>query len=155
MTAYAHAFVQASGAIETSLLNSAASNISIIPRSESSPVVGLETVLKYRITYVPGILVSGLIGITFCAAIVIGLTAAAWGSVSLQSMRLVDGLRFVIDFAGTMKADDSLVEVSTWSRERLVRWADGTSLRYVLERKGEEIETSGRTIRLMNTTRDS
>jgi hypothetical protein len=149
MTAYAHAFVQASGAIETSLLNSAVSNNSRVPLPVSYPLAGVETVLKYRMTYVPGILVFGLIDLTLCAAIVLGMTATAWNSMALRYMRLVDGLRFVVDFAETMRADEGLDDASAWSRARLERWADSIRLRYSVNATGDEIGEGTRRIKLV------
>jgi hypothetical protein len=149
MTAYAHAFVQASGAIETSLLNSAVSNNSMVHLTVSYTLAGVETVLKYRMTYVPGILVFGLIGLTLCAATVLGLTATAWDSMALRSMRLVDGLRFVVDLAEAMRADENLADASAWSRPRLERWTDGIRLRYVVNATSDESEGESQHIKLV------
>jgi hypothetical protein len=149
MTAYAHAFVQASGAIETSLLNSAVSNSTLVPRPETFKVAGVETALKYRMTYVPGLLVLGLIGLILCAGIVLGMTVSSWGSMSPRSTRLVDGLRFVVDFAATMRRDEELHDANTWSRARLERWANSTQLRYEFDATDKKDKRGNNYIQLM------
>ncbi|ORX96297.1 hypothetical protein BCR34DRAFT_619731 [Clohesyomyces aquaticus] len=143
MTAYAHAFVYASGAIETIMINSAVSNVSTVPNPRKYDVSGMQTTLKYQMTYIPGILVSGLITLTPRAAIVFGPVIASRGSLSMKSMREVDGLRFAVDFAEAVREDEMLVDASTWKRETLEEWADGVRLRYVIDGKGDDGDTNG------------
>jgi hypothetical protein len=64
-------------------------------------------------------------------------------------MRLVDGLRFVVDLAETMRADENLADASAWSRARLERWTDGIRLRYVVNVTSDEGEGESQHIKLV------
>jgi hypothetical protein len=152
MKAYAHAFVYASGAVETSLLNSASAGyISRARRPESYHIPGMETVLKYRMTYVPGILLFGLLTLITCAAIVLGMTVASWSSVAFRPMRVVDGPRFVVDFAEAVKGNEGLADAAVRSRRTLEKWADSTRLRYVVSASDEGKERGKGYIQLVQT----
>jgi hypothetical protein len=70
-------------------------------------------------TYIPSLLVFGLVTLTLCVIAVVGFTVYSRHSISRRSMRIVDGLRFIVDFAEAIQDDKAFVDVSTWSRARL------------------------------------
>lgn len=152
MEAYANAFVYASGAVEASMLNSESASYSWhLPQPERYPITGMERVLKYRMTYVPGILLFGLLAMTLCAAIVLGMTVASWSSVAFRSMRVVDGPRFVVDFAEAVKADDGLADAAVGDRRTLEKWTDGIRLRYMVGAPDESRDGDEGHIQLVQT----
>lgn len=61
-------------------------------------VSGLHSVLKYRITYILGILLGGLLSLIVSSSIVLEISVYLLNTLSVQKGRLVDGLRFVVDF---------------------------------------------------------
>jgi hypothetical protein len=143
MTAYAQAFLYASVAIENIMLNLASSNHTRALRLERYPVAGHQSVLRYRTTYTRGVLVFGLVTLTLCAAIIVGMLVYSRRSISSRSTEVVDGLRFVLDFAVAVREDEALVDASTWSRARLEKWAGGLKFRYTVAKNdvdGRECE---------------
>jgi hypothetical protein len=111
----------------------------------------MHTVLKYRMTYVPGILLFGVLTLTMCAAIVLGMTVASWSSVAFRPMRVVDGPRFVVDFAEAVKGNEGLADAAVGSRRILEKWADSIRLRYVVITPDEGKERGKGYIQLVQT----
>ena len=132
MSTFANNFLYAAGVVESSIFNIALLNSTRTPAAYT--VNGLHEVIKYRITYIPGILILGLIGLTTCAALVLGMTLHSWRAArSLWTGQTVDGLRFVADFAPAVKGEEGLVNVDLRDSANLERWGKETMLVYVIE----------------------
>jgi hypothetical protein len=132
MSTFANNFLYAAGMVESIVFN-----IALLNSTRTSPeysVNGLHEVLKYRMTYIPGILILGLIGLTTCAALVLGMTLHSWKAArSLWAGQMVDGLRFVADFAPAMKEVEGLANINVEDRANLEKWGTETNLVYVVE----------------------
>ncbi|KAF1998166.1 hypothetical protein P154DRAFT_524268 [Amniculicola lignicola CBS 123094] len=105
-------------------------------QSEETPIYevsGWEPVLAYRIVYIPGLLLGGLISLTLATAIVAGLQISSWKSIAHQRDRVMDGLRFVTDFATAMRKEENLADVGLWDEKQLERWGSRTKFRYVAQ----------------------
>jgi hypothetical protein len=132
MSTFVNNFLYAAGAVESSLFNIALLNST--RTSTAYTVNGVHEVLKYRMTYIPGILILGLIGLTICAAIVLGMTLPSWRAArSIWTGQMVDGLKFVADFAPAAKGGEGLVDTDVEDRANLERWGKETMLVCVVE----------------------
>jgi hypothetical protein len=134
MSTFANNFLFAAGAMESTLINTALINSTRLQTAPEYTVNGSQEVIKYRITYIPGILIFGLIGLTICAAIALGMTIHSWRIArSVWAGQMVDGLRFVADFAPVMKGEDRLTEADVEDRAKLEKWGKELKLVYVVE----------------------
>lgn len=97
----------------------------------------------YRVTYVPVILLVGLVATVGAAGVVVGMAWWARGTGSARVGRDVDVLRLVVDGVVGLRGDAEgvVAEVARGEKERLERWARGCRVRYeeVLEGDGEMV----------------
>lgn len=128
-TVFAYNFLYAAGRMETAVWD-----IDMTHSKQITKVSGIEEVLRYRISYIPGLLVAGLITISISAAIVFGMTWYSLGTLSAHTDRVLDGLRFVSDFVSAVREDELLADANTWTRNRLDRFGWEVKLRYFVER---------------------
>lgn len=103
------------------------------------PLSGMHSVLKYRITYIPGILLLGLLSLIISAALVLSMSLYSWKSLSVRNGRVVDGLQFVTDFAAAVQDDVALADVEKWNRKDLEEWGKSVKLRYTVVRGDKRI----------------
>lgn len=98
-------------------------------------------VIVYRITYISGLLVLGLVVFAAAAAIPLGMMMCSLEMVALRQWRVVDALRMVVDVAQalgpTMEGDRG-----DWSKAKLGKWANAVMLGYhvVQGQTGDRLE---------------
>lgn len=128
-TAYAHSFLFASAEIERNILNLASANTSTSIQTEFK-VAGRQSKLKYRITYIPFILVLALCCLTAAALAVFCITLYSWNSIPVRIRGTLDPLRLMADFAASMKNDDHIHNASHWTRKDLKKWGHVRKFHY-------------------------
>ncbi|KAH7135895.1 hypothetical protein B0J11DRAFT_174255 [Dendryphion nanum] len=132
-TTYAYNFLYAASRMETAIWDIVMANPERLKDARPYTVGGRQMVLKYRICYIPGLLVAGLITLSLAAAIVFGMTWYSLGTLSAHTDRVVDGLRFVADFTAAVREDENLADANKWSRHRLDRFGQSLRLRYIVD----------------------
>lgn len=109
-------------------------------------VAGAETREYYRITYVPVLLLAGLLGVLLAALLTAAMVVHAGKTRSWRTFRQVDVLRLLADSsAATPRQAPELARVSRLSDDELLRWAREYRVAYL-----EDVdEDGGRTVLLV------
>lgn len=121
----------ASGEAERMAYEVAAANATRDAEAYYYEVGGMEGVQRYVITYVPAILLVGLVSMIVAAAITAGM--AFWSRVSVAAGfgREFDTLRLVVDGVADLREDAQLMAMATRSERRgLERWAKSYKVAY-------------------------
>ncbi|KAK8193882.1 hypothetical protein HDK77DRAFT_490736 [Phyllosticta capitalensis] len=149
-TDFALNFLYASGEVQRITYEVAAStnNASRNPSNFFVNVSGTALEQRYRITYVPSILLLGLLCLLVAGIITMGMALYTWKSLSGRSFRQVNVLRLLLDSVAGLREDaEELAHLGDASNASLDEWAanykvryskferDGATVRIVLERK--------------------
>jgi hypothetical protein len=87
--------------------------------------------LQYRITYVPSILLVGLICLLGASAVTGTMTLSARRSLSARAQRDVNVTRLLLDSVVGLEADaDELAKVAQRGNDELDAWAAGYKVKY-------------------------
>ncbi|KAM0545613.1 hypothetical protein ACHAPJ_011228 [Fusarium lateritium] len=84
---------------------------------------------KYAMTFVPWILLSGLITLGIACALTVGISLDSWNVHSLRSGRMIDSIRLTAD-VGVALDKKVFEECSTWHGTRLNKCADEARFQY-------------------------
>ena len=105
-----------------------------VPKGDNSSFQAQATLsdLRYRMTYMPLILLVGLLSALFAALIYLGLAISSRATTSFQTWRDVDSLRLVVDSADGLRGGPGL-EVQRLGKEELDVWAQKFLVRYSKE----------------------
>ncbi|KAH7060537.1 hypothetical protein B0J12DRAFT_649255 [Macrophomina phaseolina] len=155
---FAANFLYASGEVLRATYEVAAANATRDQPEYLYVVDGTRSVERYRITYVPSILLAGLACLVGAGAVTAGLAWAARASVSGRAFRQVDAVRVVVDgAAGLGGARAEAAQMGMASNDALDAWAGRYKVRYekLVEGDGEVVvrlvpvggdKTEGRTV---------
>ncbi|KAI4165246.1 MAG: hypothetical protein LQ342_001114 [Letrouitia transgressa] len=80
-------------------------------------------VLRYRMTYVPLILLSGILSIFFAASLSLSLILSSRRTVSYRMWRDVDSLRLLVDSVNGLRFDPILKDLHDLSNEEMEKRA--------------------------------
>ncbi|KAK0647219.1 hypothetical protein DIS24_g7923 [Lasiodiplodia hormozganensis] len=130
---YALNFLYASGEVQRLTYEVAASSGNAT-RNEPGffyPLSGTETEQHYRITYVPSILLVGLISMLGAAGVTAAMALFAWRSVSGRGFRRVDPVRLLVDGVVGLRGEvEEVARVATGSNTVVDEWAGRCRVRY-------------------------
>ncbi|RMZ72814.1 hypothetical protein GMOD_00009864 [Pyrenophora seminiperda CCB06] len=132
-TDFAHTYLYASGQTQRILYEVAASskNASLNLPQYTIHVPAYAMQLQYRITYVPGILLVGLICLLGASAVTGTMALAARKSLSARAQRDVNVTRLLLDSVVGLEADaDELARVAQSGNDELDAWAAGYKVKY-------------------------
>ncbi|KAK8221627.1 hypothetical protein IWZ01DRAFT_51998 [Phyllosticta capitalensis] len=140
-SALAKTFLYASGEVQKIGYEFAASNLSREEPDFFYNVGATQSSQRYRITYVPVLLLIGLLAALAAAAITAAMAVYTARTVSARTFRLVDPLRLVIDCGqGLQEAIQDLAASAPHSlpSDRLEKWAQGLVVAYAeVDENGE------------------
>ncbi|KAF2853731.1 hypothetical protein T440DRAFT_552367 [Plenodomus tracheiphilus IPT5] len=132
-TNFAHNFLYASGETERIVYEVAAAsgNTSRSRPEYKVQVKAFETKLHYRITYIPSILLLGLLCLLGASAVTGGMAAFGWRSFSGRAHRQVNVVRAVLDSVVGLEGDrDDIVKMAQSDNGVVDGWAAGYKVRY-------------------------
>ena len=132
-TDFAHTFLYASGETQRILYEVAASskNASRNLPQYTIHVPAYAMQLQYRITYVPSILLLGLICLLGASAVTGTMALSARKSLSARAQREVNVTRLLLDSVVGLEADaDELAKVAQRGNDELDAWAAGYKVKY-------------------------
>ncbi|KAL4899225.1 hypothetical protein BDW74DRAFT_183968 [Aspergillus multicolor] len=130
-TIYALNYLYACGEAERILLEVAAQNASTDIPLYHYTVDAVTKDQKYRITYIPLLLILGLISTVGAGAITWAMLFYSWATHSAQSVRRVDGLRLVVDsISGLRDFADEMEVARTITQADLDKWANRFHVQY-------------------------
>jgi hypothetical protein len=126
-------FLYASGEAQHILYEVAASsnNASHHPAKFFTKVRVLETQQRYRITYVPSILMLGLLALLVASIVTGAMAISARNSVSARTHREVNAVRLLLDgVSGLRNSKEDMSMMAQKSNGELESWAAGYKVRY-------------------------
>ncbi|KAL4992093.1 hypothetical protein BDW68DRAFT_150494 [Aspergillus falconensis] len=137
-TTYAMNYLYASGRAQQIAFEVVASNSTNDTSSTYHYAVDATTLdQRYRITYIPLILIVGLISTMVAAALAGGLFFYTRNTTSVQTARQVDGLRFVVDsVSGLHDSAEEMAVAGDMKQGELEKWAAKFQVRYLEVREG-------------------
>jgi hypothetical protein len=94
-------------------------------------------VQRYAITYVPWILMTGLLALGMACFIALYLVGSAWRSRALRRERILNTLRMTMDL-GTVVEKELFERGLVMSKRELDRWAEKAKVRYTVDRGDRE-----------------
>ncbi|KAF4999612.1 hypothetical protein FGRMN_2360 [Fusarium graminum] len=113
----------------------------------------LSNIDEYTMTFIPWILLSGLMALGVACGLTVGLSLDSWKIHSLRSGRKLDPIRLTAD-VGMALDKQVFEECSTWHGTRLNKCADAARFRYEAElRLNSETDTFSVGIRLRQISR--
>ena len=126
----AHNFLYAAG--ETERISYEVQSVALIREKEGMfEVQATRSDIFYKLTYVPALLIVGLLGI-FCSFFVCSaMVCINWGSQSFKQWRKVDLLRLLVDAVDGLRDEPSVRNIQDVSNDRLDQWGKGFNVRYV------------------------
>ncbi|KAF4545909.1 uncharacterized protein LTHEOB_4561 [Lasiodiplodia theobromae] len=130
---YALNFLYASGEVQRLTYEVAASSGNATRNAAEYfyPLSGTETEQHYRITYVPSILLVGLISMLGAAGVTAAMALFAWRSVSGRGFRRVDPVRLLVDGVVGLRGEvEEVARVATGSNTVVDEWAGRCRVRY-------------------------
>lgn len=137
---YALNFLYASGEVQRLTYEVAASDTANATRNAAEyfyPLSGTETEQHYRITYVPSILLVGLISMLGAAGVTGAMALFAWRSVSGGAFRRVDPVRLLVDgVVGLRGSVEEVARVAGGSNTVVDEWAGRCRVRYSVVEEG-------------------
>jgi hypothetical protein len=90
-----------------------------------------KSAIFYKLTYVPALLIVGLLGI-LCAFIICSVMVCNnWGSWSFKQWRKVDSLRLLIDAVDGLRDEPNMRNIQDATNDKLEQWGKGFKMRYV------------------------
>lgn len=116
-------FLYAAG--ETERISYEIKNVQSTPNDTRSSfhVQATQQVLRYRMTYVPLILLSGILSIFFAASLSLSLILSSRRTVSYRMWRDVDSLRLLVDSVNGLRFDPILKDLHDLSNEEMEKRA--------------------------------
>jgi hypothetical protein len=126
-------FLYASGEAQRILYEVAASsnNVSHHPAEFFTKVRVLETQQRYRITYVPSILMLGLLALLVASVVTVAMAINARNSISARTHREVNAVRLLLDgVSGLRDSKEDMSMMAQRSNGELESWAAGYKVRY-------------------------
>lgn len=85
---------------------------------------------RYRITYIPGLLLAALVGLFVAAAITSGMAMYSSKTYSARHFRQVDTLRLIVDSVDGLQSSIADTDIPTFSHSALNKWADQYQVTY-------------------------
>ncbi|KAF2401716.1 hypothetical protein EJ06DRAFT_555371 [Trichodelitschia bisporula] len=128
-------FLYAAGEMERIALE--VLNANLTSNDGQFQVAGQRSTLFYRITYVPAILIVGLLSTFLAGVITLGFTFVSWRTVGFRLWRPVDSLRVIIDSAHSFRDDPTVQEMSGADTETLEEWATKFHVKYQAQSSSE------------------
>ncbi|KAF2137366.1 uncharacterized protein K452DRAFT_291624 [Aplosporella prunicola CBS 121167] len=134
---FAQNYLYASAEAQRIMHEVAASNASRSRPEFFYDVPATVATLYYRITYVPVVLLLGLLSLLLAALVTAGLMLGATGSLSAKTFRQVDATRLVVDCVaglGAGKSDagdsDAFARLAPAPNEEIAKWVEGYRVAY-------------------------
>ncbi|KAK7533780.1 uncharacterized protein J3D65DRAFT_631305 [Phyllosticta citribraziliensis] len=126
-------FLYASGEAERIMYEVAATNSTIVLPQYFYTAATSQSVQQYRITYIPLILLFGLVSMLFAAVITGSMAFYTRNTLTSLLSRQVSTLRLVVDSVAGLSGDADLIEtVGRLSHRRLERWASAYKVKYAV-----------------------
>lgn len=132
-------FLYASGEVQRLTYEVAASSTNATRNAAEFfyPLSGTEAEQHYRITYVPSILLVGLISMLGAAGVTAAMALFAWRSVSGRGFRRVDPVRLLVDgVVGLRGSVEEVERVARGSNAVVDEWAGRCRVRYSVVEEG-------------------
>ena len=143
---YAMNFLYAAGETERIIYD--IKNVPSMPNDTGSSfrVQATQRVLRYRMTYVPLILLSGILSVFFAASISLSLIISSRRTVSYRIWRDVDTLRLLVDSVNGLRFDPMLKDLHDLSNQEMEQRAEPYRVKYL-----ENLKESKPVIRLLGS----
>lgn len=124
-------YLYASAEAERAVFEVAAMNSSRDLPEDFFNVAGMINEEHYRITYIPIVLLVGIIAMLLAALVVSAMAVYASNTVSARTFREVNALRLLVDGAGGLGPEIKVVADAGLANGEMERWAGECKVRYV------------------------
>jgi hypothetical protein len=116
----------------------AAMNATMATPDVYSTVATTAGVQRYRVTYIPALLIGSLTCIFLAAVLTAGLTLVAANTTSSRQFRTVHSLRLLMDCVSNFQDETLRTGAKWWSNDELQDWAKTFIVRYQIYQNADE-----------------